>query len=48
MLQGAGLSKPLIQEKLLELEQQLKHECQRELQELDEEPVEQLMEDDVP
>ena len=39
-LHAAGLSKPLIQEKLLEFEQQLKDECQRELQELDDdEPV---------
>ena len=49
-LHAAGLSKPLIQEKLLEFEQQLKDECQRELQELDDEPVqavEQRREDDV-
>ena len=48
-LHAAGLSKPLIQEKLLEFEQQLKDECQRELQELDDEPVqavEQHVEDD--
>ena len=40
----------MIQEKLLEFEQQLKDECQRELQELDDEPVqavEQRREDDV-
>ena len=49
-LHAAGLSKPLIQEKLLEFEEQLKDECQRELQELDDEPVqavEQRREDDV-
>ena len=47
-LHAAGLSKTLIKEKLLEFEQQLNDECQRELHELDEEPVEQPREDDVP
>ena len=47
-LHAAGLSKTLIKEKLLEFEQQLKDECQRELRELDEEPVEQPRQDVVP